>query len=99
MNILVQVGDVVVVHPTNKRGIFFGDREYSKGRMHIFYVSCCGGNNSVNLLLQIQTTLFHAVPYSCTDIPTPAKNELGESCADFNLDPHFKFEITRGFGA
>ena len=42
--------------------------------------------------------LLDAVPYACTDLPTEATNEMGQTCADFNLDPHFKFEITRGFG-
>ena len=31
-----------------------------------------------------------AVPFMCTDIPTPAKNEYDQGCNDLNTDEHFK---------
>ena len=37
-----------------------------------------------------------AVAYECTDIPTTATNELGESCSDFNVAADFKFGMLFG---
>lgn len=53
MNIVIQVGDLVVVNPSESAGA-------------------------------------HLKPYRCTDIPTSAKNKLGQGCADFNDHPDFK---------
>ena len=60
MNIVIQVGDMIVVNPSESTGV-------------------------------------HLKPYKCTDIPTSAKNKLGQDCADFNDHPDFKWGIFSGF--
>ena len=103
MNILIQVGAMLVVHPDNNGVcvcvcvcVAFETTEKTYILAFPGWLGASFIYSRFEETLSLTKYIGCAAKYSCTDIPTPARTQAGQTCADFNSDPNFTSGILSG---